>query len=97
MNSEYTQKPDSRENNSETKISKQNPEKNKSKASEEPVMTLMESMIKHMNGMLDNQAKRRPRVDRNTAKCYRCQVTRHFAAECKVEKPVLKVLITVGN
>ena len=35
-------------------------------------------------------AGRRPRVDRNTVKCYRCQVIGHFTAECKAEKPVMR-------
>ena len=98
-NPEGTRKPDSRENNSETKPSTKTPEKttpDKSNTTEGPVMTLMETMITRMNEMFDNQAKRRPRVDRSTVRCYRCQVTGHYAAECKAEKPVLRSEVS-GN
>ena len=54
-------------------------------ASSENEKRLM-AMMEEMKGLLDYQ--KRPKLDRATVKCFRCQETGHFAAECTAEKPV---------
>ena len=44
------------------------------------------AMMEEMKGLLDY--KKRPKLDRATVKCFRCQETGHFAAECTADKPV---------
>ena len=46
----------------------------------------MIAMMNEMKGLLEY--RRKPKVDRATVKCFRCQDMGHYAAECTAEKPV---------
>ena len=46
----------------------------------------MVAMMNEMKGLLEY--RRKPKVDRATVKCFRCQDMGHYAAECTAEKPV---------
>ena len=58
----------------------------------QPVVEISESekrmvaMMNEMKGLLEY--RRKPKVDRATVKCFRCQDMGHYAAECTAEKPV---------
>ena len=47
---------------------------------------MLEEMMKQMKELMEG--RRRPRTDRSTVKCFRCQEMGHYASSCTAEKPV---------
>ena len=53
-----------------------------------PTVNKLEEMMKEMKGMMEQ--RRKPRTDRATVKCFRCQAMGHYASECVAEKPIYR-------